>query len=28
MKHELVGWLCLDLTLAWWCVWTLVRFKS
>jgi len=24
MKHELVDWLCIDLTIGWWCVWTLV----
>jgi len=24
MKHELVEWLCIDLALAWFCVWILV----
>jgi len=24
MKHELVEWLCIELTLAWLWVWTLV----
>jgi len=28
MKHELVEWLCIDLTLKWLWVWTLVDLKN